>query len=233
MSPSTERGRRATSWGAGALLLLVLAAAPAAAQDRLDALAAAVNGATASADAAAVERIARLLGVRADNLRAARTASRLGWGDLFVAHRLATLGGHPVEKVVAARRTGAGWSTIADEGRVEPATLEREVIAAWPESAKALATLPPRAAPEEASPPPPAAPPAPTAPGAEPAAAAAPAPGPPVALPPGAEPERKRSWIFDFFRGRPAERGSDSRAPAAAAEEIRDRILRESGTRGR
>jgi len=106
------------------LVTLLLSAAPAAAQDRLDAAAAALDRATAQpkAEASAVERMAGLLRAGPDALRAQRASLRLGWGDFLIAHRIATRGGHPLDKVVAARRTGTGWSEIADEasGRAEP-----------------------------------------------------------------------------------------------------------------
>ena len=138
------------------LAALVLAAAPAVAQDRLDAAAAALDRATAQpkTETAAVERMAALLKVAPAALRAQRASVRLGWGDFFIAHRIAMRGAHPVDKVFAARRTGTGWTEIADEANVSADALVQDVAIVWPEAAKA------------------AAPPATTAPGAAPPPAA-------------------------------------------------------------
>ena len=91
-----------------AALALALTAVTAAAQDRLDAVAAAVDRATATprAETAAVERMAAFLGTTPEALRAERASTRLGWGDVFLSHRIAGRGGHPVEKVFAARQIG-------------------------------------------------------------------------------------------------------------------------------
>lgn len=102
------------------LASFLLASTPAAAQDRLDAAAAALDRATAQprAETAAVERMAALLKLPPDALHAQKAGERLGWGDFFIAHRVAMRGAHPVEKVFAARRTGTGWSAIAEEANV-------------------------------------------------------------------------------------------------------------------
>ena len=131
------------------LFVLALAVLPAAAQDRLDAVAAAVDRATtpAAAEAAAVDRMAKFLDTAPDVLRAERASTRLGWGDVFVAHRIATRGGHPIAKVFAARRSGAAWGEIAEEARVDAGALVQDVAALWPDAARAPAA--PTAAPEE------------------------------------------------------------------------------------
>jgi hypothetical protein len=123
-----------------ALLGLLLVTAPAAAQDRLDELATVVNQSSASpkSEAGTIERMAKTLRIDADALRAEQMGSGLGWGDLFLAHRIATRGGHPVTKVIAARRSGASWTTIAEEARVEPDALVADVVAAWPDAARVL-----------------------------------------------------------------------------------------------
>ena len=115
--------------------------APAAAQDRLDAAAAALTRATAQPrdEAVAVGRMGSLLGVTPEALRAQRTSVGLGWGDFFVARRIAARGGHPVDKVFAARRTGTGWSAIAEEANVSSDLLVQDVAAVWPEAARATA----------------------------------------------------------------------------------------------
>jgi hypothetical protein len=116
-----------------ALLVVVLAAPPAAAQGRLDAVAAGVDRAiTPAAEPAALQRMATFLGTTPDALRTERASTRLGWGDVFISHRIATRGGHPLEKVFAARRTGAEWEQIAGEARVEPDALVQDVAARRP-----------------------------------------------------------------------------------------------------
>ena len=128
------------------LLVVALAVQPAAGQDRLDAVAAAVDRAAtpAAAEPAAVDRMAKFLDTPADVLRAERASTRLGWGDVFIAHRIATRGGHPIAKVFAARRSGAAWGAIAEEARVDVDALVQDVAGLWPD-----ATPAPSAAPEE------------------------------------------------------------------------------------
>jgi hypothetical protein len=210
-----------------ALLAVAAAAGPAAAQDRLDAVAAAVDRATSPpAETAAVERMATFLGTTPEALRAERASARLGWGDLFVSHRIAARGGHPIEKVFAARRTGAPWGDIASDARVEPDLLVQDVAALWPEAARAAPAAGDAARP--ASPPPPPSDgrvPGPPAPGPAASAPAAP-PAPPEA------PKGLGSRVLDFLRGAPSEQPE---APAAdrTQEEIRDRMIRGGGSRSR
>lgn len=118
---------------AGALALGVLAAS---ADERLDGLAASISaaGAAPRSEAATVDKLARFLGMPATVLRAQQAQSGLGWGDLFLALRIASRGGHPVEKVVAARKTGASWTVVADEAGVQEALLLQDVGAALPET---------------------------------------------------------------------------------------------------
>ncbi len=59
-------------------------------------------------------------------------------GDLFISHRIATRSGHPIDKVFAARRSGAPWGTIAEEAGVQPDLLVADVATAWPEAANAV-----------------------------------------------------------------------------------------------
>jgi hypothetical protein len=132
-----------------ALVVVALATGPAAAaQDRLDAAAAALDRATAQpkAETTAVERMAALLKLPPEALRAQKTSARLGWGDFFLAHRIAMRGAHPVDKVFAARRTGTGWTEIAEEANVNADILVQDVATVWPEAAK-TGTPPPAATP--------------------------------------------------------------------------------------
>jgi hypothetical protein len=184
------------------LLVAALAFRPAAAQDRLDAV------------AAAVDRMAKFLDTSADVLRAERASTRLGWGDVFVAHRIATRGGHPIAKVFAARRSGAAWSEIAEEARVVDAgALVQDVAALWPDAARATV-------------------------GGDPARPGAPSDATPAPAAPTAAAEEKK-WlgrrVIDFLRSRPAdkdkadERGRDDPLPDRMQDEIRDRMIRGGG----
>lgn len=129
-------------------LALVASTASVDADDELDTLAAGVERtvATPQAERAAVDRMARALTKSADTLRAERASSRLGWGDLYIAHRIAARGGHPVDKVVGARRSGATWKQIAEEAGVEPVLVAQDVLATWPELKPVPAPPPPPAA---------------------------------------------------------------------------------------
>src|SRR5688500_2140590 len=168
-----------------ALVMLALAASTADvhADPELDTLAAGVErtAATRKAERTVVDRMARALTTSLDTLRAQKASSRLGWGDLYIAYRIATRGGHPVDKVFGARRSGATWSQIAEEAGVEPVLIAQDVFATWPELQPKPAPAPPSAA-------------------SEPPRDARPAPAP---------------------------------KPADAAEEVRDKILRGGGMRGR
>jgi hypothetical protein len=183
------------------LFVLVLAVLPAAAQDRLDAVAAAVDRATTTAAAAAVDRMAKFLDTTPDVLRAERASTRLGWGDVFVAHRIATRGGHPIAKVFAARRSGAAWGEIAEEARVDAGALVQDVAVLWPDAARATA-------------------------GGGTARPDAPSDATRAPVAPTAAPEEKKglgSRVIDFLRGR------DDQPPDRTPDEIRDRMIRGGG----
>jgi hypothetical protein len=197
------------------LFVVALAVLPAAAQDRLDAVAAAVDRATTppAAEAAAVDRMAKFLDTTPDVLRAERASTRLGWGDVFVAHRIASRGGHPIAKVFAARRSGAAWGEIAEEARVDAAGLVQDVAVLWPDAARATSsggTARP-GAPSDATP----------------------APAAPTAAPEGKKGLGGR--VIDFLRGAPSdkdeadERGRGDKPADRTQEEIRDRMIRGGG----
>ena len=186
------------------IALLLLSVLPGAAQDRLDVVAAGVDRAiTPAAEPAAVERMARFLGTPPDALRAERASARLGWGDVFIAHRIATRGGHPVEKVFAARRTGAAWGQIAEEARVEADALVQDVGALWPDAARATPDGSPVTGP------------------ASPAPTTAPE-----------DKKTLGGRMLDFLRGAPDradERAREDRPTDRTQEEIRDRMIRGGG----
>lgn len=206
-------------WIVLSLLVVALAVVPTSAQDRLDALAAAVDRATATpaGETASVERMAKFLDSTPDVLRASRASSRLGWGDVFIAHRIANRGGHPLERVFAARRTGTAWGEIAEEARVEPEALVQDLAAVWPDAARAV-------------PGPGATRPAPPA-----AGDAKPADAKPAAAPPVPEDEKKGfgSRVLDLFRGSPSDTAADAPPSERPQDEIRDRMIRGSGGRTR
>ena len=196
------------------LIVVALAVRPAAAQDRLDAVAAAVDRAAtpAAAEPAAVDRMATFLDTSAEVLRAERASTRLGWGDVFIAHRIATRGGHPIAKVFAARRSGAAWGEIAEEARVEVDALVQDVAGLWPDAARATSGG------------------GAAGPGSPSDATSAPAPI--------ATPEEKKGLgarMLDFLRGAPAdkdkadERSRDDTPPDRTQDEIRDRMIRGGG----
>lgn len=126
-------------WVGVTLAALALMVVPAVAQDRLDAAAVALDRATAhpKAETTAVERMSALLKLPPETLRAKKTSARLGWGDFFIAQRIAMRGAHPVDKVFAARRTGTGWTEIAEEANVSADVLVQDVAIVWPDAANA------------------------------------------------------------------------------------------------
>ena len=187
------------------LIGVLLATTPAAAQDRLDAAAAALDRATVQlrAETAAVERMAALLKLPPDALRAQKASERLGWGDFFIAHRVAMRGAHPVDKVFAARRTGTGWSAIAEEANVSADALMQDVAIVSPEAAKAAGA---------------------------PAAPAPAAGAPPAAATSKEEPRTLGAKIRDMFGGAPpADDGKGASPVNPAQEDIRDKMIRGGG----
>jgi hypothetical protein len=190
--------------------MLVLVADAAGAQDRLDAMVAAVDQTpiTPQAETAAVGRMAKFLGTSPEALRAQRASTKLGWGDLFVSHRIATRGGHPIDKVFGARRTGAPWGAIAEEAGVQPDLLVGDVAAVWPEAARAAA---------------------PSQPGSSTTSGGSAPPGGPATAPPAkaAEPPPSAGESGTTFQPFGESRGTGDRT----RDEIRDRMIRGGGTR--
>jgi hypothetical protein len=130
------------------LVLLLALAIPvsvvSAADASLDRIVEAINKAGGSPKSAptTVTAIARAVALAPDALRAEQAQVALPWGDVFVSHRIAARGGHPLEKVFAARKSGASWKEIADDAKVDGAALEQDLIAAFPD----LAAIAPRPA---------------------------------------------------------------------------------------
>lgn len=201
-------------------VVLLLPVVASAADDRLDGLVAAINaaGAAPAKEAATVGVIARAVGLSPDALRAERAQAELPWGDLFVSHRIAARSGHAIEKVFAARWTGASWALIAEEANVDDTALEKDLLAAFPgltpvEVPVVSPRPPPPASAPVASPPPPV--PAP--------ATGAPAKPPPPPTP-AQVPEKKRSLtqrFLDLFKGEPAAESPEDKR-SKREEELRD-----------
>jgi hypothetical protein len=101
----------------GLAALLVLAPVGAWAADTIESEAKAIDRAAArpGAERAVVDRLAHELGVPAATLSAERQQTGLGWGELAIAHRIASLTGLPLDQVVAQHQAGKGWGLIAKE----------------------------------------------------------------------------------------------------------------------
>lgn len=191
-----------------AVLLLLPAALAFAADDTVDGLAQAVSDAAEAprTQAATVATIARVLALPRESLRAEQGRVHLGWGDVFVAHRIATRGGHPLEKVFAARRTGVAWRLIAEEAQIDAAQVEKDLRDAFP----GLAPVTPR---------PIALPPkAPEKPPETPAAKVPDKPANDVPDKAQAKPPEKKPTfterVLDLFRGDPASKEEPAGKPA-------------------
>jgi hypothetical protein len=63
--------------------------------------------------AADLTRISNEAGISVDTLRAERTSTGLGWGELEKAHLLANASGRSFDDIVAAHQGGEGWGKIA------------------------------------------------------------------------------------------------------------------------
>jgi hypothetical protein len=200
-----------TIWRVLSILVIALTVGSAAAEGRLDALATAVERETSTprAEGTSVERMARFLGVSVEELRVEHGAARLGWADVFISHRIATRGGHPLEKVFAARRSGAAWAQIAEEAGVDVDALVHDLAAVWPDAVGA------RSAPD------------PTGPGGSRPSAVAPA-----AAPPADDKKGLGGRVLDLLRGGTVDTPDGSRDDKPVdrtSEDIRDRMIRGGG----
>jgi hypothetical protein len=197
-------------WRALSILVIALTVGSAAAEERLDAIATAVERMTSTprAEATGVQRMATFLGVSAEVLRAEHAATRLGWGDVFISHRIAARGGHSIDKVFAARRSGTAWDEIAEEARVDADALVQDVAAVWPDAVRAPSSD------------------AVARPGASTPIAAAP-------VAPAADDKKGLGGrVLDLLRGGPADTGASLRDDTPVdrtQEEIRDRMIRGGG----
>ncbi len=117
---------------AGGLIGIVLTVAPALGADtqatRLEAHVAAVNRAarTPKGEQAVVRRLSGELGIPAATLQSEREQTKLGWGEIRIANRIAQETGLSFEQVVREFRGGKGWGEIAREHNLSVGKLLRQ-----------------------------------------------------------------------------------------------------------
>jgi hypothetical protein len=108
-------------------LVVVLMSTPAFAADPspLDDAAAAIERASKAPDGirVVVGHLSRELGIPAGTLREQRMRTGLGWGDILIAHRLATAAKLSFEQVINRFRDGKTWEEIARDQNVDVRTL--------------------------------------------------------------------------------------------------------------
>lgn len=115
-----------------AVVLVILTSAPGWSAESgapLDDQAAAVNrtARTPEGERVVADRLSRDLGIPAATLEAQRQQTKLGWGELLIANRLAQTPGMTFDKVVSEFRSGKGWGQIAGEQNVNLGKLVSEV----------------------------------------------------------------------------------------------------------
>lgn len=74
-----------------------------------------------------VEHLSKELNVPAATLRTQREQSKLGWGELSIAHRLSQKTGVPVDQLIAEHKSGKGWGAIAKERNVKLGPMVSEL----------------------------------------------------------------------------------------------------------
>ncbi|MGH7318254.1 MAG: hypothetical protein ACRELA_01285 [Candidatus Rokuibacteriota bacterium] len=117
----------------GLLLAATAAGAAEAPPGPLEEHASAVSGiarSTAVGDAYVLGRLSRELGIPVATLQDERELTRLEWGDLLVAHRLAENSGATFEELVEEFRSGRRWQEIAQEHEVDLEAVVAQVKAA-------------------------------------------------------------------------------------------------------
>lgn len=95
----------------------------------LDDHAKAINRAAATSEGSqrVVEHLSKELNVPAATLRAQREQSKLGWGELSIAHRLSQKTGVPVGQLIAEHKSGKGWGAIAKAHNVKLGPMVSEL----------------------------------------------------------------------------------------------------------
>ena len=112
-------------------LTLLLGVAPVRAADAptLEDRAGAIDRASTLPDGVRVVlgHLSRELELSAETLRADRTKTGLGWGELLIAHRLSRSTGVPVDQIATEFRSGKTWEAIARDHNVDLSALVRLV----------------------------------------------------------------------------------------------------------
>ncbi len=78
-------------------------------------------------DRVVVGHLSRTLRISVATLREERARTGLGWGELMIAHRLATMTKRPMDEIVADFRAGKGWSEIARAGDADLGRLSADI----------------------------------------------------------------------------------------------------------
>ncbi len=66
-----------------------------------------------------LEKISQATGVPATTLEAERKSSKLGFGELMIAHLLATSSGKTYDQILNEFKSGKGWGQIAKDNKVK------------------------------------------------------------------------------------------------------------------
>jgi hypothetical protein len=116
----------------GLVIALGTGVAPVLAQDssaKLDEHVSAINRAaqTPQGEEVVAARLSKELGIPASTLEAQRAQTKLGWGELLIANRLAQTSGLSFDQVVGEFRSGKGWGKIAKEHNVNLGQLVSDV----------------------------------------------------------------------------------------------------------
>lgn len=116
----------------GLVIALGTGVAPVLAQDssaKLDEHVSAINRAaqTPKGEEVVATRLSKELGIPASTLEAQRAQTKLGWGELLIANRLAQRSGLSFDQIVGEFRSGKGWGKIANEHNVNLGQLVSDV----------------------------------------------------------------------------------------------------------
>ena len=116
----------------GVLIALGTGVAPVLAQDvsaKLDEHVGTINrmAQTPKGEEAVTAQLSTELGIPASTLEAQRAQTKLGWGELLIANRLAQKTGRSFDQVVSEFRSGTGWGKIANEHNVNLGQLVSDV----------------------------------------------------------------------------------------------------------
>jgi hypothetical protein len=87
---------------------------------------ASVAGIDRTADQTVAQRLARSLEMEASTLVTQRAQTKLGWGDLVIANRLAQATGFSFTQIVKERQSGKSWEMIAADHGADPGELTKD-----------------------------------------------------------------------------------------------------------